>query len=212
MINLVGRKFGRLVVLRFGEKRGHDFTWVCRCSCGVVKEVFGGNLRGTKSCGCWNIECIKKRRTTHGERVNGRWTSEYGIWATMIGRCTNPRSRRYKHYGGRGITVCRRWRFSFSSFLKDVGRKPSVAHTLERVDNNKGYYPWNVRWATQKEQCRNTRVNRIVTIGGKSRCVAEWADIYGIRAGLVRGRLHRGWPDEVALRTPSDKRRVNVRT
>jgi hypothetical protein len=127
---------------------------------------------------------------------------EYGIWESMLRRCLNPKHKAFKDYGGRGITVCDRWR-DFSAFYADIGPRPSPRHSLERKDGNGNYEPTNCRWATKREQQRNTRRNVRLTFRGETRCLAEWADIMGLKRELVRGRIRLGWDAERALTTPS---------
>lgn len=156
--DLSGRRFGLLVVdERVGTTEDSKALWRCRCDCGGESVVRGCYLRSghTKSCGCQ-----KGRRngeaaaTTHG--MSG--TPTYGTWRKMIERCTNPNARQWEWYGGRGVTVCDRWR-SFENFLADMGERPE-GRTLDRVDVNGNYEPGNCRWATWPEQCANKRPKR----------------------------------------------------
>jgi len=105
-------------------------------------------------------------------------------------------------YGGRGITVCARWD-SYENFRADVGPRPSPAHTLDRIDNDRGYEPGNVRWATPVEQARNRRGNVRLTLNGITRTVVEWAAMLALGKSTIRYRLKRGWPVERALK-PGD--------
>lgn len=158
MIDLTGKIFGRLTVLSLeGELNGH-LSWRCKCECGAEKDVRGKHLRygNVKSCGCFNAEETSKRRRTHGE---SKRTSEYSIWCSMIARCENHAVKAFKDYGGRGISVCARWRSSFAAFLEDMGRHPPRL-TLDRIDNDGNYEPGNCRWATRKEQNNNTRATQ----------------------------------------------------
>jgi len=126
---------------------------------------------------------------------------EYAIWQGMVQRCTNPRRRCYGSYGGRGITVCDRWRDSFESFLADIGPRPSMAHSLDRIDNAKGYEPGNVRWATRSEQMRNMRSNHWFDLAGRRVLLDEIVAAAGTSTGSVRYWLARGLtPDQVVAR------------
>ncbi len=132
---------------------------------------------------------------------------EYNTWEGIKQRCHNPNEKRYAEYGGRGITVCVRWRESFEAFLADVGSRPSPEHSLDRLDNDRGYEPGNVRWATRSQQQRNRRTtNHRLTFRGETRCVTEWAEILGISERTLRARAVRGWSAERALTTPVQPR------
>lgn len=131
------------------------------------------------------------------------------IWRAMIQRCTDPKNKAWERYGGRGIRVCRRWRDSFESFLNDVGCRPSPRHTIDRINNRAGYKPGNVRWATQKEQQRNRRNNRYLTLDGRTMMLDEWASVMNINPGTIWGRLGRGWSTRRALTEPIDVSKRN---
>ena len=125
----------------------------------------------------------------------------------MLNRCDNPDNPNYPLYGGRGITVCDEWK-DFNKFLEGVGERPAN-HTLDRIDVNKGYEPGNVRWATLSEQARNKRTNRVLALGDKSMCVADWVDETGLSSSLIINRIkYLGWSVEKALTTPA---RLNKR-
>lgn len=156
---LDGARFGRLMVLRrAGSNKRFNALWLCRCDCGEQAVVTSHRLISGKtlSCGCLQ----KERTTTHGLSR----TRTYRIWIKMRDRCENPRSDNYPDYGGRGITVCERWR-EFPNFLADMGHAPD-GQSLDRIDNDRGYEPTNCRWATKTVQLNNTRRNRLVTIDG----------------------------------------------
>lgn len=127
---------------------------------------------------------------------------EYVAWGAIVQRCTNPKATGFADYGGRGITVDPAWvgRGGFAAFFACVGLKPSPAHTIGRIDNDRGYTPGNVRWETRTEQGANTRKIRKVTIGGVTKHLAAWARDAGITPPTLAGRIARGWPEAELLR------------
>jgi hypothetical protein len=161
-LELTGRRFGRLVVIRYhNSERGHSY-WLCVCDCGVRRVVRGNTLNQpnrTKSCGCLAREKTAIRSFKHGARRSGKTTCEYDTWKSMVRRCTNPNFKRWADYGGRGITVCKRWRHSFPNFLNDIGERPP-GMSLDRRDNDGNYTKRNCRWATPKMQRANQRPRR----------------------------------------------------
>lgn len=129
----------------------------------------------------------------------------------MRARCLNPNHRAFPDYGGRGITIFPEWQASFSAFLRDVGERPTSAHSFDRIDNDRGYEPDNVRWATDAEQTRNTRAVRIVIYHGREMCLAEACRAARLPVNTVAQRLFKGWPIERALSQPLDQKRSQAR-
>ena len=155
IVDITGRRFGRLVAVRLTtERRSKQCVWECICDCGKAVLVPAGSLRqgSKKSCGC----LLRGSRRCRSHGMSGSPT--YKSWEAMKQRCSNPNNTRYADYGGRGITVCDRWQ-SFEHFLQDMGERPDGT-TLDRVDNNLGYCPENCCWSTPKQQCSNRRKPR----------------------------------------------------
>lgn len=126
-----------------------------------------------------------------------------GIWQAMIARCHNPDNASFGRYGARGIAVCERWKESFDTFREDMGARPSPAHSIDRIDGDGNYEPGNCRWATPIEQGRNRSVNRLITVGGRTQCVAAWGEERGLDPQLISQRINRlGWDEERAVLTP----------
>lgn len=123
----------------------------------------------------------------------------YNVWCRMIARCTGAYCTSYPMYGGRGIKVCDRWLESFTAFLADMGERPTANHELDRIDNDGDYTPENCRWATKKQNARNRRSNRRLSLNGRTQTMVEWAEEYGLKPGTLRSRLWRGSSLETAL-------------
>lgn len=193
--DLTCTKIGSLTILHklhnYHKKGVH---WLCVCECGNLTEVSSDNLlRGyTKSCSCLRLETVKK----HGKKG----TKLYHCWQNMKDRCYNEHNKHYKDYGRRGIKVCNEWRNDFMNFYNwAVNNGYDDTLTIDRIDNNKGYSHDNCRWATLKQQARNQRSNKNITINGKTHCLSEWCEIYNINYRKVQSRLKYGWTIEKAL-------------
>jgi hypothetical protein len=196
LLTLPGKVYGRITVTAVaGQDSGGNTIVRGTCSCGSPWEGAFSRLKGghTKSCGCLNREI----NTKHG----ASYTKEYGIWQGMRKRCNNPKHVAYAYYGGRGIKVCSRWD-DFSTFLSDMGPRPSPAYSIDRIDNNLGYSPENCRWATATEQNNNTSRAALITFNGETRSKAEWARHLGMKVSILGYRLKSGWSVEDALHIP----------
>ncbi len=197
--DLSGRRYGRWTVISEGQPRYHGKSriiyWTCRCDCGVIREVCGNTLKNgdSTSCGCFHNEVtgrINRRHGKTGSRV-------YRIWQNMLNRCRREKDEFWHCYGGRGITVCERWKV-FENFLDDMGEPPGGL-SLERIDSNGPYSPENCRWASMKEQQRNRRNNHLLCLNGKSQCLSAWAEELGMKVNVIQMRLAHGWPFDEAL-------------
>ena len=194
-IDLTGKRVHRLTVI--GRVDGG--TWRCLCDCGKATVYRTNDLKSkkVKSCGCFNDQLCRElghARRTHGHSMR---TPTYTAWSNMLRRCSNKKARDYKNYGGRGVSVCERWK-TYANFLADMGDKPSNDLSLDRIDNSGNYEPGNCRWATVATQIRNRRRTRIIECFGQSLTLKEWADRLGISNATLLERLEK-WPLERAL-------------
>jgi hypothetical protein len=195
----IGQKTNRLTLI--GQPyRGYGLF---RCECGTEKEIriTSVNFQETKSCGCLHKEITKLRATTHGKSK----TRTHETWRHIKDRCLNKNVDCYKYYAGRGITMCEEWK-KFENFYADMGERPE-GMTLDRIDNEKGYYKENCRWATKKEQQNNTRRTKLFTYQGKTQSMKMWAEELGFPYEKFRARLKRGKTFEEALENKSQKRK-----
>jgi hypothetical protein len=211
IIDLTGQRFGRLVAIehagRVVNKSGFRTTlWRCKCDCGKESIVrypllVSGN---TRSCGCLERE-NKERMVKLAQRVNRKSVSKdftgtlenhplYKTWKSMLMRCNNPNVRGYKHYGGRGIKVCDRWSgdLGFENFINDMGERPTLDHTLDRIDVNGNYEPSNCRWATTEQQMNNRTDNSRILLNGESITCSQLCKRYGFYYTWVAHQLRAG--------------------
>lgn len=203
-IDITGQRFGRLVALSLvprQQRRSKISHWLCRCNCGRTPIVALNNLRGdtAKSCGCAKGDWVRERAKAYGAYVDGQETPEHLAWMRILDRCYNRNNPSFKNYGGRGILVCDRWRHDYRAFLADMGRRPSVEYSIDRIDNDGPYAPENCRWATDITQANNSRKNRHVTIDGELLTIAEAARKFNVLYTSFWRRIKVGDSPEVAV-------------
>ena len=193
-IDISGQRFGRLTVGHLQRRgKGKRPLWECHCDCGGTISVRACTLKAghTRSCGCLHIEELKGRLTTHGKTGTPLYITWYGIKT----RVSNPKQRGYKNYGGRGIGMHPEWADSFEAFeayiLEVLGEKPE-GETLDRVDNEKGYVPGNLRWASQPVQARNTRRNVWLEHEGEKVIFSDLARKLGVSQKVLRRKIKLG--------------------
>lgn len=195
-----GTRFGRLTVLPGEEVRRGRILWLrVRCECGATTLVPKNSARYglTRSCGCLVRDTTAALTLTHGNDRRGHRSPEYSSWVAMKARCYRQTNDNYRFYGGRGITVCRRWLGSFADFLADMGPRPSGA-VLDRIESNGNYEPGNCRWSSGREQVMNRRDVKPLTHNGRTLTMTEWERACGIKADTIRWRLKHGWSPEDA--------------
>lgn len=192
----IGMKIGRLTITGIhGKTKWHETIVECLCDCGVdCLKVFKVMARGDAiSCGCYGIESRKSRR------IHGLSKSRtYSCWRNMLNRCFYRKSRSFSNYGGRGITVCDTWR-TFDGFIKDMGQCPDGL-TIDRIDNAKGYFKENCRWATRIQQGQNRRVVKRIEHQGQLFTLRQLSELTGIKAHTIYARLFcYNWSIKAAL-------------
>lgn len=199
------------VSFQVAAKGGRKRHAVFQCSCGKRKVFdFWSVAKGsTASCGCLTVEALKQNKHNEGRvpKHGMTHTKAYKCWGAMIQRCTNPRNAHFGNYGGRGITVCSEWVQSFIEFFRHIGEPPSADMTIDRIDNDRGYCPGNVRWVTRKQNQRNRRVTAFVQYDGKQMSVAEFAETLNMKDSVVRRRLQAGWTIDRIVNTPIGRQR-----
>lgn len=184
--DLTGKVFGTFTVMNYTGRQKSHLYWNCSCCCGQLHVIRADTIRSGKVKKCKCEEYSRK--------------PEFYIWSSMKQRC-DINNRNFKNYAGRGITVCEEWQESFEAFFAHVGPRPSPKHSIDRIDNNKGYFPGNVRWATITQNARNKRTNRLVVHKGTTNTLIEWAEDCGIPYKTLWQRLSMGWPFEKAIGT-----------
>lgn len=210
--DLTGQRFGYLTVIKkAGKNKSDKILWLCKCDCGKLKIIQGASLKNgrTKSCGCLRK---KGARRTHGFK----YTRLYCIWQGIKKRCLNKNTSNYYIYGGRGIKICDEWKNDFKVFHDwafangyDENAKRGDC-TIERIDVNGNYEPSNCKWVTMKEQCRNTRSNKLITYNNETRCLMDWSYIFNINYKTLLYRFKKGWTIEKAFMNKDFRMSKNV--
>ena len=197
-INHAGKRYGKLEVLSQATQTGVHPKWNCLCDCGKKSIVTSTKLvsGSTKSCGCLRVNAQDFRKS----EVKTIYPKEHSIWKNMRQRCLNPNTHKYFIYGGRGITIDSSWN-SFRNFIEDMGNRPSLKHSLGRIDNNKGYSKVNCRWETSEQQMNNTSRNVFLDFKNQRKTVSQWEKFLGFAHGTVKSRIYRGWSIEKSLTT-----------
>lgn len=201
-IPLTGKTFHRWTVLGEGRKTadGKDRYWRVRCLCGSIKSVAGGSLRSGNSMSCG---CLMRERTSAATKTHGMSGSpEHRAWCAMKTRCYNSNEPTWRRYGARGIKVCRRWLRSFDNFYADMGPRPTVRHSVDRINNDGHYTPRNCRWATPEQQNLNTITAQPLTYNGVTMSTSAWARAIGMGQQCLTRRIRRGMSVHRALTTP----------
>ena len=185
--DLTGKRFNYFTVISFlGSSKKKGNMWLCKCVCGGIIELPAGYLREPKMkhCGCKYINPATIHNMTN--------TRPYRIWSAIKSRCTNPNFPSYTDYGGRGISICKRW-LSFSNFWEDMKDGYDDKLSIDRINNNKGYYKKNCKWSTRSEQSRNKRNNYWFEVNGVKKCKMDWAEYLGIGHQVINDKLRRGY-------------------
>lgn len=192
LVNLVGQRFFRLTVTaRHPENATNgSVKWDCLCDCGNTIVVTTSSLRtnNTRSCGCYRKEVVTASNTSHG--MYG--SPEHTTWRAIKGRCYEKSHIGYSRYGGRGITMSDEWKNDFQAFYRDMGPRPSPGHSIERDDNDKGYYKENCRWATRLEQANNTSRNIYCEFDGEIKSLPDWCRELNLSYPKMRRYIRKG--------------------
>jgi hypothetical protein len=205
LVDLTGKKFKRLLVMKMVERTSKVTYWECLCECGNITILPMGALRSghTSSCGCLRYDA-NKGKIPSNKRHGISKTPIYYAWANMLKRCTDPKNDQYYNYGARGIKPCEKW-MTCEGFLEDMQESYSKGLTLDRLDNDKGYSKENCKWSTLTEQANNKRNNTIVEFRGETERLIYFLEKYNIKRHQYYSRIKIGWSVEDALTKPIKK-------
>lgn len=206
--SMLGKKYGRLTCVSLVGREYKDETsnyfryiWRYQCDCGRFVDMPAKNVRRAQlpSCGCAVRERAAAKFLKHGKHKS----TEYTVWQAIKNRTLRITAKDFAKYGAVGIGICDEW-LSFENFLRDMGPRPSPKHSIDRIDNAKGYSKENCRWADATTQCRNKTNNAKLTAFGQTKLLVEWAEQLGVSTAVIRQRLKKyGWAPEKAVSTPA---------
>ena len=206
VIDLTGKRFGKLIAISFDHMKRTRSYWRCKCDCGNYRIVAIDHLKhgDITDCGC------ERRHIARWKKHGMSESRIYTIWSLMKRRCINPLSKEFPFYGGRDIAICKEW-LDFANFLEWANNNGySDELTIDRIDNDGDYCPENCRWVTRKEQSYNKRNNRFITFNGETKTITQWASDNGLTYNLVKNRIDKlGWPFEKAISEPINEQKSN---
>lgn len=203
-LDLVGKRFGRLIILRRSENKFGKTHWMSRCDCGNLSGPTAGStlISGhSKSCGCLSVELFAERGRSRAKH-HMTHTRIYNIWLSMRSRCSYSKSKFYKNYGGRGIKVCVEWESDFLTFYEwamNNGYEDNLS--IDRIKNDGNYEPSNCKWSTEKEQSNNTRMNLLIDYKGETRTATQWAEELNIERSKIYTWVAKGRPFDQLIET-----------
>lgn len=185
LIDLTGKRFGKWLVIRRALCCETEPLWVCQCDCGATHNVRGGHLRSGKSTGCFACRPV---RIKHGQGAVSSRTKKYRTWLGIKNRVTNPNQKDFARYSNLGLEPD--W-YNFENFDADVPDPPNAASTIDRIDTTLGYFRKNVRWVTQREQCRNREGNVWIEFNGEKKLQSDWAKQLNTDPTTLRRQIQR---------------------
>ena len=195
---LIGKRFGQSLVIKRIEKNKYGaWVWECLCDCGKKFRRTSAHLKMRVSCGCL---ALKNHARARGRIPHGMTRfPEHKIWIGIRARCSERGDVSGRYYA-RGIRICPEWTNNFPAFFEAVGPRPTLAHSIDRIKNDKGYEPGNVRWATKEEQANNKTNNVTIEFNGKSQTLSQWAREFGVSVDLLSRKTKAGVPIHLALK------------
>lgn len=209
LIDLTGKRFGRLIVIKKIGRVGHDTAWECKCDCGNLHNARSGDLKcgNVSSCGCLRKEVAKNKQYKHGLSDK----KLYYVWKSMIRRCYNTKESHYSSYGGRGIKVCDAWKSDCKPFYEwALSSGYAEGLSIDRINVDGNYEPSNCQWISMLKQQFNKRNNHTLTYDGKTQTITEWALEIGVKQKTLLSRINDyGWSVERAL-TEKTKKELSI--